>query len=236
MKPIAGIRQHIHGPVCTATLTAFLIMACGGLALAGEVACAQHNLSGPAMIERVHFGSGQGEGYRMVYCIDVPLAVYWQFKTDFQNDFLTDNPHIDTHHFIDQQDNVVLTENRYAHDRKRLFRWQTTIHARDHRLEFKLVNADEAGQKFHFGTIRLESRGNHTIVYQFARFRFSGAAVWAWYPWRGGMRSFLSDFVRWEQQTAVDWQSVYEAQLQRRELHNKRMRQIFSTNSRHPVK
>ena len=207
-----------------------------GHALAGSEECAQQNLDGPTLIERVHFGSGQGEGYRMVYCIDVPLAVFWQFKTDFQNDFLIDNPHIDTHHFIDQRDNVVLTENRYAHDRKRLFRWQTTIHSRDHRLEFKLVNADEAGQKYHFGTIRLESRGNHTIVYQSARFRFSGATLWAWYPWRGGMRSFLSDFVRWEQETAVDWQSEYEEQMRRRDLNNSRMQQIYTTNTRYPAK
>ena len=236
MKTIVKTNHHTRSMVYANALAIISFLAWWGHALAGTEECAQQNLDGPALIERVHFGSGKGEGYRMVYCIDVPLAVYWQFKTDFQNDFLVDNPHIDTHHFIDQQENVVLTENRYAHDKQRLFRWQTTIHARDHRLEFKLVNGDEAGQKFHFGTIRLESRGSHTIVYQFARFRFSGAALWAWYPWRGGMRSFLSDFVRWEQQTAVDWQPVYEAQLRRRERNNSRMRQIYSTNSRHPAK
>ena len=108
----------------------------------------------------------------MTYCIDVPLRVYWQFKTDFANAFLTDNPHIHAHHFVGRQGNVVLTENRYNHDKKRLFRWQTTVHARHHRLEFKLVNPEQAGQKFHLGTIRLKARGIRTVVYQTARFRF----------------------------------------------------------------
>ena len=212
------------------------LLAFGTYALAGKKVCGQHISNGPFLIERVHFGSGEGEGYRMVYCIDVPLGIYWQFKTDFKNDFLIDNPHIDAHHFIDRQGDVVLTENRYAHDRKRLFRWQTTIHSRDYRLEFKLVNAVEAGQKYHFGTIHLEAQGDRTIVRQFARFRFSGAALWAWYPWRGGMRSFLSDFVRWEQQAAVDWQPVYEAQRRRLDLNRSRMGQIYPTNARYPAK
>ncbi len=212
------------------------LVACGWYSKVAATECNQQNLDGPALIERIHYGSGEGEGYRMVYCIDVPLVVYWQFKTDFRNAFLTDNPHIDAHRFIGRKGDVVVTENRYTHDKKRLFRWQTTVVSRDHRLEFALVNPKQAGQKFHYGTIRLEARGSRTIVYQIARFRFSGAALWAFYPWRGGMRSFLSEFVRWEQKAAVKWQPHYKARLRKLDADRQRMNQVFSVNARYPEK
>ena len=146
--------------------------------------CRDDGESGAAKIERLRLPRGEGEGYRMSYCVEVPLEVYWQFKTDFRNDFLTGNPHIKTHEFIRRQGNAVLTENRYTHNSKRLFRWQTTVYAREHRLYFKLLNPEEAGQKFHYGSIHLKASGRRTVINQEARFQFSGAAFWAFYPWR----------------------------------------------------
>jgi hypothetical protein len=230
------IRNVNQRSYAAALIVFILIMAVGNSARAAGSECEPENLDGPASIERIHLGAGKGEGYRMTYCIDVSLGVYWQFKTDFSNEFLTDNPHIDAHRFVGRQGNVVLTENRYNHDNKRLFRWQTNVYARNHRLEFKLVNPEQAGQEFHSGTIRLEARGNGTVVHQTARFRFSGATLWAFYPWRGGMRSFLTAFVRWEQQTAVAWQPHYEAQLRKLDADRLRMKQVFSVNARYPNK
>lgn len=231
-----AIDRDLNRVYATTVLAFILLLAARDYAGAASMQCNPENLDGPILIERMHFGSGEGEGYRMVYCIDVPLVVYWQFKTDFRNAFLTDNPHIDAHRYLSRQGNVVLTENRYDHDEKRLFRWQTTVYARDRRLEFKLDNPEQAGQKFHFGTIRLEACEGRTVVYQTARFRFSGAALWAFYPWHGGMRSFLTAFVRWEQQAAVAWQPHYEAQLRKLDLDRLRMNQVFSANARYPAK
>ena len=69
-----------------------------------------------ASIERVIYPRGQGEGYRMAYCVELPLEIYWQFKTDFHNEFLTGNPQIKMHRFVGREGNAVLTENRFAHD------------------------------------------------------------------------------------------------------------------------
>jgi hypothetical protein len=35
-----------------------------------------------------------GQAYRVTYQVDLPLAVYWRFKTDFDNTFLETNPYI----------------------------------------------------------------------------------------------------------------------------------------------
>ena len=199
-----------------------------------EASCAVDSEFEPAQIERVRLPPGEGEGYRMRYCVPVPLEIYWQFKTDFRNDFLIDNPHIKSHQFIRRQGNAVLTENRYTHNSKRLFRWQTTVFAREYRLTFELLNPEEAGQKFHHGSIHLEARGRNTLIYQEARFQFSGAAFWAFYPWRGGMRSFLSSFVEWEQQAAQNWQAGYEESRLLEAREQDRMRRVFSISTRYP--
>ncbi len=198
--------------------------------------CGASGEYGATRIERLRFAAGEGEGYRLRYCVPVPLEIYWQYKTDFRNDFLTGNPHIKAHQFIRRQGNAVLTENRYTHNSKRLFRWQTTVYASAYRLTFKLLNPEEAGQKFHYGSIHLEGRGPNTVVHQEARFQFSGAAFWAFYPWRGGMRSFLLSFVQWEQQAAQTWQADYEVARRLEAQKQARMRQIFSINKRYPEK
>ncbi len=225
---------NIFFPGLTAAITAGLIFSLSVSELRAD--CPQGSENDPASIERIIFPRGQGEGYRMVYCIAMPLEIYWQFKTDFHNDFLTGNPHIKTHRFIGREGNAVLTENRYTHNTEKLFRWQTTVYASQFRLDFKLVNPNEAGQKFHYGTIRLVSSESHTIIYQEARFQFSGATLWAFYPWRGGMRSFLQSFVDWEREAALTWQAAYEARRRNEALAQARMREIFSINKRYPDK
>ncbi len=198
--------------------------------------CLARGPENSVMIERLHFPRGEGEGYRMTYCVDLPLEIYWQFKTDFDNDFLTGNPHIKTHRFVGREGNAVRTENRYAHNAKKLFRWQTNVYASQYRLDFELLNPDEAGQTFHYGTIRLEPSGRGTMIFQEARFQFSGAAIWAFYPWRGGMRSFLQSFVNWEREAALTWREAYDNRRRQEALVQERMRQVFSVNTRYPDK
>lgn len=201
-----------------------------------QVKSNQCSIDSPAVIERQHFASGGGQGYRMIYCVPLPLEAYWRFKTDFDNDFLTSNPHIAAHQFISRKGDVVLTENRYAHNKKRLFRWQTVVHNHAYRLNFVLQNPDEAGQEFHFGTIQLTAYGPYTMVHQAAQFKFDGDALWAFYPWRGGMRSFLQSFVAWERQTARDWHLRNLAYLPPAPSVHAPMRQIYSRNWRHQDK
>ncbi len=228
--------QHLGFCLCGWALKAAMVGVAVGLFIlpTPAAACSQDGFEASALIERIRFKSG--EGYRMTYCIDLPLPIYWQFKTDFNNEFLTSNPHIATHHFLGRKGNVVLTENRYTHNTKRLFRWQTTVDSKAHRLNFILLNPEEAGQRYHSGSIRLKDKGHYTEVQQEAYFQFSGAAFWAFYPWRGGMRSFLQSFVAWEQETARAWQPHYEAQLKQKELFRLRLNEIFSVNKRYPEK
>ena len=50
------------------------------------------------------------------------------------------------------------------------------------------------------------------------------------------MRSYLTAFVRWEQQAAVAWRPHYEAQLRKLDSDRSRMNQVFSVNDRYPFK
>ncbi len=213
-------------------LIAFAVVILSALQAKGD----QCAIEQPAVIERQKFGPGGGQGYRMTYCVALPLAIYWRFKTDFDNDFLTSNPHITAHQFIRREGDVVLTENRYAHNVKRLFRWQTVVDHRAHRLDFNLQNPDDAGQEFHFGTIQLVDQGPYTVVHQAARFKFSGDALWAFYPWRGGMRSFLQSFVAWEKHTALEWHLRDGTYWSPAPSVQAPGREIFSRNWRHPDK
>lgn len=213
-------------------LIAFAVVILPALQALGDQCAAEQ----PAVIERQKYASGGGQGYHMTYCVALPLDAYWRFKTEFDNDFLTSNPHITAHQFIRREGDVVLTENRYAHNAKRLFRWQTVIDHRAHRLDFKLQNPDDAGQEFHFGTIQLTDQGPYTVVHQAARFKFAGDALWAFYPWRGGMRSFLQSFVAWEKHTALAWHLRNEVYSPPAPLVQATRREVFSRNWRHQDK
>ena len=229
MRFILSTRPNLHILVFTALLatitSSFTARQARGACLPNE----------PAAIERLKFSDGGGHGYRMRYCIALPLQDYWQFKTNFDNDFLISNPHIRSHRFIARQGDMVLTENSYAHNSKRLFRWQTDVNTYAHRLDFKLKNPEEAGQDFHFGSIQLSDHGAYTVVYQEARFKFPGDALWTFYPWRGGMRSFLQSFVAWEQRKALEWDARHHLLLNA-QPEQRPARLIFSRNWRHPEK
>lgn len=163
----------------------------------------------PVRIERLKTGEKGGQGYRLVYHVNVPVSVYWRFKTDFDNDFVTENTYIRYHRLVSLTDTVALTENRYTYGPDVLFRWQTTIVRGRRRLDFVLKNPEECQQRYHHGSITIESVGDGTRVTQLAFFDFWGASFWAHYPWRGGMRDVLTNTARWEQATAVQLADRY---------------------------
>ena len=142
-----------------------------------------------------------GKGYKLVYMVPAPLAAYWKFKTDFENDFLLTNKLIREHRLVAHKNNVAITESIYTTKPGVRFRWRTISFPDIHRLNFELQNPKECGQKFHFGHIQLEAAGDHTTVTQTAYFDFFGATLWMNYPWYGGMRHFLNYTARWEQET-----------------------------------
>jgi hypothetical protein len=150
-----------------------------------------------------------GKAYKLIYLVNVPIDVFWRFKTDFDNDFLLENKYIETHQFISRNGNIIITEDKYAHNPNVHFRWQTTIFPRAKRLDFILLNPDQCRQKFHYGYIQLKSVPQGTQVTQVAYFDFLGSSLWAIYPWGGGMKDFLSYTAHWEQKTILKLKKRY---------------------------
>ncbi|NIV97809.1 hypothetical protein GWN26_01120, partial [Candidatus Saccharibacteria bacterium] len=71
-------------------------------------------LEGKALIRKLPPPQQGGSGYELVYVVDAPLEVFWKFKTDFDNTFLTTNKFIIAHRLISQRDNVVVTEDVFS--------------------------------------------------------------------------------------------------------------------------
>lgn len=140
-----------------------------------------------------------GKAYQLVYLVRVPLDVYWNFKTDFDNDFLVDNKYIREHRFISRAGDTVITKDKYTNTPDVFFIWQTTVCPKAHRLDFVLINPKNCSQLFHYGSIKMEAVEEGTRVTQVAYFDFVGASLWAGYPWGGGMKDFLTYTARWEQ-------------------------------------
>ena len=169
---------------------------CPAPGLAGEASRPDRDIR----ISRPAPGRQGGQAYQLVYRVAAAPELYWRFKTDFDNDFLVSNKYIREHRFIARQGNQVITENKYAFSPDVYFRWQTTLYADQLRLEFKLLNPEQCHQRFHHGHIQLEAdAGGGTRVTQVAYFDFIGARLWAAYPWRGGMKDFLTYTACWEQ-------------------------------------
>ena len=166
-------------------------------------------LSGHAYITKLKSPVDAGRGYRLVYLVKVPLDVYWRFKTDFNNEFLITNKYIIEHQFVRRIGNIFITENVYTHRPRIKFKWRTTIFPTRHSLEYILLNLKESGQNYHYGYILLEAMGDFTKVIHVAYFDFWGAFLWANYPWRGGMASFLRYMARWEQETVPPFIQTY---------------------------
>jgi hypothetical protein len=156
-------------------------------------------------------GPADGHAYRMEYRVEVPIETFWNFKTDFRGHFLTSSQQIRQHRFVRRQGNVVWTEVSYASLPGSAFLWETRIDASRHRLDFELVNAESVSHQFHRGTIELYRDAGGTRIVQTAFFDFRGASLWVYYPWRGGMKSFLRSMAMWERQTAVSLQDRYIA-------------------------
>lgn len=158
-------------------------------------------LQGKAYIYKLHPENAAGKGYKLVYMVAAPLSAYWNFKTDFKNNFLLTNKLITEHRLVEYTDNVAITETIYATKPGVGFRWRTISSPGIHRLDFELLNPKECGQKFHYGHIQLEKVGEHTKVTQIAYFEFFGATIWMNYPLYGGMHHQLHYTAQWEQET-----------------------------------
>lgn len=142
-----------------------------------------------------------GEGFKLVYLVPVPIEVFWRFKTDFKGTFLLSNRYIKWHRFVQQTENTTITENKYTNAPGETFKWRTTLHPDQYRLEFQLENPHECGQHFHYGIIQLEPFGAHTKATHIAYFDFLGAFIWVNLPFQGGMTSFLTYTAQWERET-----------------------------------
>ena len=163
-------------------------------------------------IKKIKNGDGKF-GYKLEYFVPAPIYAFWKFKTDFDSDVLLTSKDIIEHRLVALSNDGVVTENRYATAPGLKFRWETTVVARDYRLEFKLLNPKDCRHDFHFGTIQLSPAGDFTKVTQTAHFDFRGVALWMKYPWYGGMKSTLTTLVRWEQKIAEKYKRQYLASL-----------------------
>jgi hypothetical protein len=163
----------------------------------------------PLQIERIAPQREGGQGYRLVYWVDVPPVVYWRFKTDFDNPFLVENKFILEHHVVERDGNTVVTENKYTNGPDVYYRWQTKILPQQRRLDFKLLNAEKCHQDYHYGYIQIDAVAGGTQVTQVAYFDFGGATLWTLYPWKGGMKDFLGYTARWERATVMRLKDNY---------------------------
>ena len=170
----------------------------------------KHLINDEVFIHQITPDKRGGKAYKLVYLVEVPIDVFWKFKTDFDNDFLVKNKYIRKHNFISQNGNTFITEDKYTHGPDVYFRWQTTMFPETYRLDFVLLNPKQCRQKFHYGSIQLESIAEGTRVTQVAYFDFWGVSLWVNYPWRGGMKDFLSYTAHWEQETILYLEGQYD--------------------------
>jgi len=150
-----------------------------------------------------------GRGVRLLYYVPVELEVFWNFKTDFENDWLVTNKYIEAHRFVRRHGNTVITETKYTSGPEVFFRWETRLFPEAHIMRYTLLNPEECGQKFNHGWIRMERAGEMTRVQHVSYFDFTGAFFWAHLPGPWGMTGFLRYTARWEQETILRLQSDY---------------------------
>jgi hypothetical protein len=157
------------------------------------------------MPERAH-----GRGFKLEYFVDAPLDVFWNFKTNFDNEFLHKNRYINSHKLVSREDNLVITETEYSYKPREVFKWQTTVFPARHLLEYTLMNPEECGQNYHYGYVQLEADGTRTRVTHVSYFDFFGVSLWVNYPFKGGMAQFLKYTARWEQQLVSEIEHRYQ--------------------------
>jgi hypothetical protein len=193
-------------------ILAAVVVVFGGLSpqiVTAEASTENHITSKPA-ISRLKPDGTRGRGYKLVYYVDVPVEVFWKFKTDFDNRILLSNRYINAHRLVIHNQHGAVTETEYSNKPGTLFRWQSKLFPEQYLLRYVLMNPDECGQEYHHGSIKLEAVGTGTRVTQLAYFDFFGVSLWMSYPFTGGMSHFLNYTVRWEQQTMLEFRSWYE--------------------------
>ena len=155
--------------------------------------------------ERAH-----GRGFKLEFLVNAPLDVFWNYKTNFDNDLLHKNRFITSHKLVSREENLVITETEYSYKPRKVFKWQTTVFPDRNLLKYELLNPEECGQKYHYGYIQLEAEGNGTRVIQVSYFDFFGVSLWVNYPFKGGMSEFLKYTARWEQQFVSEFEHQYQ--------------------------
>lgn len=160
-------------------------------------------------VHRIESSDQTGQAFRLTYTVNVPLDLFWKFKTDFGADFLSSNRYIVSNRLISRQNNVYITETLYVDAPETVFRWQTTVYPSASRINYRLLNPAECGQKFNRGTIQLTPESGKTRIVHSTYFDFFGAAVWVHFPGPGGMVGFLRYTAEWERKTIKELQHHY---------------------------
>ncbi len=207
-----GVRSMGHRRLVLLTFVLFFLTGFTNLsAQSSTIEPSEKQLStGEPFIYRIAPDARGGEAYKLVYLVPVPIEVLWRFKTDFHGDFVETNKYIKNQRVIQEEQNVVVIENRLANKPETKFRWRNVLFPKKYRLDFILENPEQCGQRFHYGHFQLEPLGSYTKVSHEAYFDFFGASLWAYYPWEGGMYAFLDYIARWEQETILKVKDDYE--------------------------
>ena len=186
-------------------ILAALLLACGVLFswIPVSAAAAENTLQNDPVISKLKPKQAGGRGYQLVYTVNAPIEVTWDFKTDFASQVLLTNKLISSHRLVGRNQDEVVTETVYDNKPNMTFKWQTTLFPEQHLLKFMLLNPEECGQKFHHGYIQLEAVDDGTRVTQVAYFDFFGVSFWVNYPFSGGMSHFLKYTANWEQQAVL---------------------------------
>jgi hypothetical protein len=171
---------------------------------------AENYVTAMPVISKLRPDGANGRGYKLVYYVDAPIEISWKFKTDFDNQLLLSNRYINSHRLVISDQSGAVTETEYSNKAGTVFRWQSTVFPERYLLKYVLMNPDECGQKYHYGSIQLEAMGSGTRVTQLAYFDFFGVSLWMSYPFAGGMSHFLNYTAGWEQQAILDYSSSNE--------------------------
>jgi hypothetical protein len=164
---------HTGAPILYLLIVIAAITPCGQMA-----AYADENAPRHTSLQRIAPSGQTGQAYRLIYTVNVPLAVFWKFKTDFGGNFLATHRYILSNRLVSRQNHVYITETRYADAPQTAFLWQTTVTPSDHRLEYRLLNPEECGQRFNHGTIQISTFSGVTRVEHSTYFDFFGATLW----------------------------------------------------------
>ena len=182
-------------------LASALIVLTATLTFAVATAAAGEKATDTTEVRRIPSDGKTGQAYRLIYTVNVPVEQFWKFKTDFGGEFLLTNRYILSSRLVSRRRNVYITETRYVDSPDAVFRWQTTIYPSAHRMNYRLLNPEECGQKFNRGTIQMSTESGKTRVEHSTYFDFFGATIWAHFPGPGGMVGFLRYTADWERET-----------------------------------